>query len=375
MSLLQQLGIHPVINAAGTFTTLGGCRIRPQAVAAMIEVAPHFVNFDQLQRAVGERIAERIGVEATVVVAGASAGLALCAAACIAGKDPAARRALPGPIHPKEILVPTSHRNPYDQALRIGGGEIIEAGDLIATDANMLNEKIGPETAAIAFFLQATMLDASPRLEEVLELGRHRGVPVIVDAAAELPPRHNLWSIVHAGASLVVFSGGKEIGGPPASGLVVGQRDWIEQVRYHAIPNYGVGRPMKPSKEAIVGLLAALEEYLDEDEGVLVDTWQAKADQLEQALHTCNVPGVARYTPTQPRVQPACTPRFAIVLDNVQDAQLAQEMLLAGSTPVAVDRWRERLILNVQTLKAGEIAFVAERLSEVLADLRHKEAR
>lgn len=355
-----------MINAAGTLSSLGGCRIRPEAQLAMRAVADTFIDYEELVQNAGAFVAKRLGVEAAVVVAGASAGLALAAAAAIAGKSSKARGALPSTYGPNEILIAASHRNPYDHALRIGGASLAEFGDAISPDTRALADSISPNTVAVAYFLQASLLDSSLSLEDTINVAHDYGVPVIVDAAAELPPKHHLWSLAEAGADLVVFSGGKHIGGPPASGLVVGKKGRIEEIRYQSLPNYGIGRPMKASKEAIVGLVAALEAYLDEDERELFDQWESMANRLEQALHAHSVTSFSPYVPTQPRVQPAITPRLSASLCSEDFARQVQAELKHGQPPIAVDRLRNRVILNVQTMLESDIEPLAERLSLVL---------
>jgi uncharacterized pyridoxal phosphate-dependent enzyme len=376
MSLLEEIGVRPLVNAAGTFTKYGGCRTRPEARAAMDEVAGHFVDVDALQRLIGASLAGRIGVEDAAITAGASAGLALAVAAAIAGTDPQGRRALPGSLPRREVVMLTSHRNPYDHAIRIGGGHIVEAGDVIACSAADVSEKIGPETAALVHFLQGDLLDASLPLCEMLSVGNHHGIPVIVDAAAELPPKHHLWSIAQSGAALVIFSGGKEIGGPPASGLVVGQRQWVERLRFHAVPNYGIGRVMKPAKEAMAGLFAAVMAYLDEDEEQRAHGRQRRVIELERLLGERGVTWAVPFRPSQPRVQPVDIPRLSIPLTSEARAVAVQTAALGAPKPVAVDRWRSRLILNVQALEDEEVPVVVETLAELLqADDAPEEGR
>src|SRR5690349_3119501 len=56
----EALGVKPVINAAGTFTNLGGSLVPPEVAAAWVEASKHFVNLSDLQDRVGEKIARLV---------------------------------------------------------------------------------------------------------------------------------------------------------------------------------------------------------------------------------------------------------------------------------------------------------------------------
>src|SRR5918992_374947 len=112
-------------------------------------------------------------------------------------------------------------------------------------------------------------------LAEICHVAHAQGVPVIVDAAAELPPPENLRKFSERGADLVVFSGGKGLRGPQASGLILGKRALIEACRLNQNPNSSVGRPMKVGKEEICGLLKAVELYVARDHAADLRRWEA----------------------------------------------------------------------------------------------------
>lgn len=289
--IYAELGVRPVINAAGTLTRLSGTRIDPAVMAAMAEAASSLVPIDQLQAAVGRRIAALASAEAALVTSGAAAGLTLAAAACLCRFDPARMDRLPDTSGmPAEIVIARSHRNGYDHALRAAGARLVEVGLAERTrdpQAWEIDAAIGPATVAVAYSVDFSPLD----LREVIEVAHARDVPVIVDAAAALPPRANLRRFVEWGADLVTFSGGKAIRGPQASGILCGRRELVASaalqmwdldvlpalwsppeelvpaaVVARGVPNHGIGRAMKVGKEQIVGLWVALERFLAEDE-------------------------------------------------------------------------------------------------------------
>ena len=111
MNRLAELGVRPLINAAGTYTILGGSRLAPPVVAAMAEAADTFLDFDLLSARVGERIAELTHNEAAFVTSGAAAGVAIAIAACVAGTDPERILSFPAGAGGARVIVQRSQRN------------------------------------------------------------------------------------------------------------------------------------------------------------------------------------------------------------------------------------------------------------------------
>jgi D-glucosaminate-6-phosphate ammonia-lyase len=316
---LTELGIDSVINAAGTITLLSGSRIAPDIAEAMTAAAQECIDMGLAQGRASEIIAECTGAEAGIVTSGASAGLMLGAAACIAGLDPQAMEHLPDTSGLRnEFIVPRSHRNSYDHAIRACGGRLIEVGyaDRLVgvgvrdTEAWEIARAITPKTAGIFYVARP---GSRPRLSEVAAVAQAAGVPLLVDAAAELPPAANLRVFLAAGADLVVFSGGKALGGPSASGILCGRRHlvasallqhldldydfdaWtppaglIDKEVLKCVPRHGIGRSCKVGKEQIVGLLLALRRFAGASEA-RTKTLGAIAHHLVDALG--DVPGL-----------------------------------------------------------------------------------
>jgi L-seryl-tRNA(Ser) seleniumtransferase len=295
MSVYAQFGLEPIINAAGASTRVGGPLMHPAAAKAMLEAASSCVALDQLQGAASRIIAEATGAEAGYVTAGAAAGLTLSAAACLARLDIAIMDRLPETSGlPNEIVVSREQRNGYDHALRAAGARLVEVGmnELVAgagvrrTEVWEYEAAITDRTVAIAYFANP---ESAPPVEEVAQLCRERGVPLIVDAAGQLPPAANLRRFVDAGADLVTFSGGKGLRGPQSSGILAGRRDlimsvalqqldldehwsvWdppqnlIDRAKLRGFPRHGIGRGFKVAREEIVALLVALRCFLAGD--------------------------------------------------------------------------------------------------------------
>jgi L-seryl-tRNA(Ser) seleniumtransferase len=369
--IYDRLGVHKLINAEGTVTALGGCRMEPEVTAAMAEAARHFVDVRELLAKSGAYVAKLIGVEAAYICAGAAAGLALATAACIAGDDPAKVQRLPDSRGmPNRVAVHRCHRNGYDHAVRQVGAELVEFGWIKETFPWQLEAVIDERTAAVTYFIEFSERGSLP-LESVIEIAHRQSVPVIVDAAAELPPVHNLHYFADLGADLTVFSGGKDIGGPQSSGLIVGRRDLIKMCALHANPNYSIGRPMKVGKEEIIGLVVALERYLAQDREAEDAQWEAQTAYLIERLGA--LPGISarQIYPVGPGRRPGTIPRAYVEWDAAAlglTVQEAVQKLYASDPPIAAGSTADALILNPQTLESGEERIVADCVSKLLCN-------
>jgi L-seryl-tRNA(Ser) seleniumtransferase len=260
--IYDRIGVRTIVNGRGATTAVGGSLMPPEVMAAMAEAAGAFVVLDELNRKVGEKIAEVTGAAAGYVTAGSAAGMALAAAACVAGSDPALIRRLPDSAGLRnEIVIHRSHRIDYDQMYRVGGGRLIEIGLPHETQPWELERAIGESTAAVAYHDSPNVGPGALEFADVVAIAHQRGVPVIVDAASTLPPLDHLRRWVRAGADLVIYSGGKGIRGPQDTGLLAGRADLIAAARLHGNPRAGIGRGMKVSKEAMAGLWVALELF------------------------------------------------------------------------------------------------------------------
>ncbi len=281
----ERLGVRPVINAWSWVTVAGGSIMPAPALRAMEEASRHFVDMHELNRRAGEVIARVTGAEAGLVTAGSGAGMLLQAAACMAGTDPAKVWRLPDTRGMKNrIVIHRAHRVSYDRNFRAAGARLVEIGDTGATERWELEDAITSKTAAAAYVFGPRKGGALP-LETVVEAAHERGVPVIVDAAAMLPPAENLTKYIRAGADLVSFSGGKGVMGPQSTGILCGRKDLIEAAAMNAAPNsQGIGRPAKVSKENIAGLIAALELFVDTDHEAVAASWRSKCEYIVEAL-------------------------------------------------------------------------------------------
>jgi L-seryl-tRNA(Ser) seleniumtransferase len=366
VGIYEELAVKKYINAWGPMTVIGGSRMLPEVLEAMAEAGRAFVDLNELQRKAGARIAKLIGVEGCYISCGCAAGVAIATAAVVAGKDPAKIDRLPDTTGMRnEVIVQRSHRNGYDHAVRQVGVKLVEIGGGTGTHRWELEAAITPQTAAV-FHTYASFTFRLPLyLAEVVEIAHAGEVPVIVDAAAEVPPLRNLKGLSDTGADVVVFSGGKGLRGPQTTGLVLARPEIVEACALNASPNHSVGRPMKVGKEEIAGLVRAVELYVSQDHDAVYEQWRAQLAAVEKAL--ADLPGVSTE-----RIETAWSegiPATKVTVDaNVAGTtaeQVAAE-LKDGEPGMRVAADRTSLTVVPQFLERGEELIIAERMRQIL---------
>lgn len=363
------LGVGTIVNAFATVTRIGGSLPAPEVVAAMAEAARHYVDIDELQAAAGKRIAELTHNEAAYITTGAAAGILLATTAAAFGTDVsgAIRLSLGLPeAEPRpEVVVQAIHRNCFDMAIEQLGVPIVEAGTGDGASADDVRRAIGPKTVALWWFQGVMNRPTELTFDECVTIAHEAGVPVLVDAAAQLPPPENLWRYTQRGADAVVFSGGKDLRAPQSTGMILGRRDLIEACRAHANPNQGVGRAMKVGKEEIMGLLAAVERYLAIDQQErrhefesTVRLWVDRLGAVDGLKACRDFPNEAGQPVARALVRFADRPtRDAVVRD-----------LAAGAPSVRVaPAGEDGCYLNPMTLEVEEARYVADRLVDSLS--------
>lgn len=378
------LGIRPHLGAHEHISRLGGGRMSHEVMAAMLEANDYFVDMNELNVAAGRRAAELLGAEDGLVSSGAFSSMILGAAGCMTGTDRAKVAELPHPTFTKrECLIQTCQRLDYDRAYRVAGATVVYADTRADLEARL---KEG-NTALVAVLStidrqgiagtpqrkeDAVPVDANlvPH-EEMIALAHSYGVPVLVDIGSDLPPWGNVERYLKSGADLLVISGGKVVGGPQSTGLLLGRKDLIEAARMNAYPNSQVGRGMKVGKEQVIGLIVALERLLaDEKRSGLVDQWHAMARDLVDRLQ--DIPGLkAEFAMNVSEFGDAyltwSTEQISL------DAEAMRQALQEGSPRIRTDGMAAaapesdelRLTIRTRVLRPGEEILVAERLREI----------
>jgi uncharacterized pyridoxal phosphate-dependent enzyme len=378
MDVYEALGVRKVINGSGTLTSLGGNTLDPEVTQAMEEAARSFVFMDELQKRAGDVIAEITGAESAYVVSGAAAGLMMSVVACISRGDLATARNLPENEGLRcEILVQAPHKSVYVTLVRIAGGRTVYVGGPQRTTEGELQEAMGEDTAAILY------IDFDPQesvvpLSRVIELAHLRGIPVIVDAAAELPPVENLRRYISLGSDLVVFSGGKDIGGPSDTGFVCGRKSLVDACfalgpYYSATVNgertYFLGRAMKTSKEDIAALVVALRTYPERSKEK-VERCESVIDSLIDGLSKIPHIHVKRVLPgPEDTIRPLTIPRVQVEQDPYSTpVEEALRVLESGNPPIKLYSIGKSLFINPQCLTQEEVPIIVERLKWALTD-------
>jgi len=331
--LYRALGVRRVINAVDTLTGLGGSRLPREVVRAMERASEHQVDVKELLSAVGRRLALLTHNPAALVVNGAAAGIAvsIAAAQMVARGAESAVRLQPPNMGLPEVIVLGCQRNVYDNAVFEAGAVIRQVGYADSTSLAELRAAFTDRTVAVLWFAGKQYERYSPSLEVMADIAHETRRPLIVDAAAQLPPVSNLWTYRERGADLVIFSGGKGLKGPQASGLIVGSDDWIIACATNSYPNQSVGRPMKTSKENILGLLAAVELSVSLDWEPLYREWH---DSLVAYSSELEAIGLKTWIDPEGNQGQAC-PRLFFSWDEHRSALSKQELerRLAAQTP------------------------------------------
>ena len=222
-NVYKDLGIKPVINAKSWVTIYGGSIMRPEVIKSIQEASSVFVDLEELHNVAGEFVSKVCGSEMSIVTSGCATSIVLMAAASITGKDKDKISKIPHTQGMKnEILIHQGQRNNYDKAFETPGGVLVEY------DNNNLEEKINEKTCAIAYVI-APFFDEGLGLSETIEIAHKNKLPLLLDAAAELPPRENLTKFISMGVDAVGFSGGKGIGGPQSTGILTGKKELIDK--------------------------------------------------------------------------------------------------------------------------------------------------
>ncbi|MCH2320685.1 MAG: aminotransferase class V-fold PLP-dependent enzyme [SAR202 cluster bacterium] len=360
-AVYERLGIRPIINGNGTQTTLGGSIMDPETAQAMHDASRTMVVIEELNQKAGEIIAEHTGAESGIVTAGAAAALLVQAAAVIAGLDPERIFRLPDTTEmPNEIVIKRSHHSEFTQSWREAGAELVWVGG----DDDEIEAGISEQTVALGFIASRWNPDSFEGLDSMIRIAHRYSLPVLVDAAAMLPPAENLRRFIDHGADLVVYSGGKAIRGPQSTGILCGRQELVVAAAANNSPNHAIGRPAKVAREEIVGLVVALERYVQRDHEAEMQTWHDQAQIIADTVSTAS--GVKAMIVQDDWVRPV--PEVSISFTSQFSGRTAHQIvedLAKGDPAIIIEASRradEDIFVNPINLMPGEEELLAQRL-------------
>ena len=369
IGVYERLGVRRVINAWGVATELGGWGQSERVTQAMEEANRGTVEMQELLRKSGDFIADLLGVEAAFVTSGGAAAQALSVAACMAGTDPDRIAQLPDTTGMKsEVVIQKRNRYMFDRCYTLTGANLVDAGDEAGTTEDDLDAAIGPNTAAVAYYIQPPIDDAIVSLEETVALVRSRGVTALADACSQIYPLDYFRRCAQS-ADLVTF-GAKYMGAPHSAGFVCGKRDLIDAVSaqsfvtYHYDGGKAVGRAMKIDRHEIIGVVTAIEDWFTMDHEERILEYEARFAVIDDALR--DVDGVSTRRIELPHYVP-----YMMLVDVDESvvgktAEQARVELDNGSPRIWVGAEDGSLRVVVNCMSDEETAFVAERLREAL---------
>ena len=366
-AVYTEIGAKPFINCTATVTINGGSRLLPEVIDAVEQASHYHVNLDQLMEAAGMRMAQLLRVPWALVSSGAAGALAHASAACVAGTDPERMQQLPDLTGLKnEAIMPASSRNAYDHAVRMVGLNTVEVDSV-----EELKAKINHRTALV-MVLGNRFDKVRVGLEAVAPIANRAGIPVLVDAAADyliVPDPY-----LAAGADLVCYSGGKILRGPQTAGLLLGREDLVRAAFANSAPHHAFGRPMKVSKEEIVGMVAAVDAWVNSrDIEAEYREWHRWYKHIREVI--TQVSGVTAEVAEPTRGGPFPTMNISWDPDRIGlTAGELHELLLDGAPSIqthAAGSGHEFRFRPV-AMKPGEYKIVAERLAEVFRAAPHR---
>jgi D-glucosaminate-6-phosphate ammonia-lyase len=364
-NLIKELGLRTFINAAGNYTSMTASLMPAEVMETINESSKYYVMLDDVQDAVGQKIASLCRSEAAMVTAGCWSALVLGTAGVLTGKDSKKAAMLPfleGSGMKSEIILQKSHANGYHHALTNTGARLV----LVET-RNQLEEAISDRTAMM-WFLNREEPQGLIKHSEWLEVAKKHNIPTMNDIAADVPPVENLWKYNVMGYDLVAISGGKALCGPQSAGILMGKKDLIEAARLNAPPRGGnIGRGNKVNKEEILGMYVALETFINRDHSKVWANWERKVSYIASSL--ADIPGIVTET-VVPEIANE-NPTLKISWDKEKfklTGKLLGEKMRGGMPSIETISWESEDYIRVAVfmLQEGEEKIVAKRLRECI---------
>ena len=357
----KELGIRTFINAAGTYTSMTGSLMPKEVIDAINYGSLEYVNLDELQDKVGERIAELLKCEYATVSSGCFGAMSIAMAGVMSGKDPKKIKQLPDTTGLRnEVILQESHTIGYAQALTNVGAKLVKVKTAEELE-NAINEK-----TAMLWFLNANTDRGDIKWEEFVSLGKKHNIPTFIDCAADVPPVDNLFKFTRIGFDMVAFSGGKGLRGPQSAGLLLGKKEYIEAARLHTPPRgETIGRGMKVNKEEVLGMLAALELYLSKDHQAEWKMWEDQIDLISESVKSIGGVETTIHVPPHANHVPSLKIRWDQSKVNISPDNV-RKILREGSPSIETVGNKNEIGITTWMMVPGQEKIVAKKIKKIL---------
>ena len=357
----KELGIRTFINAAGTYTSMTGSLMPKEVIDAINYGSLEYVNLDELQDKVGERIAELLECEYATVSSGCFGAMSIAMAGVMSGKDPKKIKQLPDTTGLRnEVILQESHTIGYAQALTNVGAKLVKVKTAEELE-NAINEK-----TAMLWFLNANTDRGDIKWEEFVSLGKKHNIPTFIDCAADVPPVDNLFKFTRIGFDMVAFSGGKGLRGPQSAGLLLGKKEYIEAARLHTPPRgETIGRGMKVNKEEVLGMLAALELYLSKDHQAEWKMWEDQIDLISESAKSVSGVETTIHVPPHANHVPSLKIRWDQSKVNISPDNV-RKILRDGSPSIETVGNKNEIGITTWMMVPGQEKIVAKKIKKIL---------
>ena len=357
----KELGIRTFINAAGTYTSMTGSLMPKEVIDAISYGSREYVNLDELQDKVGERIAQLLNCEYATVSSGCFGAMSIAMAGVMSGKDPKKIKQLPDVTGLKhEVILQESHSIGYSQALTNVGAKLIKV-----KTSEELEKAINKKTAML-WFLNANTDNGEIKWEEFVSLGKKHNIPTFIDCAADVPPVENLFKFTRMGFDMVAFSGGKGLRGPQSAGLLLGRRNYIEAARLHTPPRgETIGRGMKVNKEEVLGMLAALELYLARDHKAEWKMWEEQINLISNSAKSIDGVQTIIHVPPHANHVPSLKIRWDENKVKITPNKV-REKLRNGTPSIETVGNKNEIGITTWMMVPGQEKIVAKKIQKIL---------
>lgn len=332
----KELGVTPLVNIVGTVTVIGGSVMKPEVMELMRQGNQHFVLINELEVAAGryiEKLCKTPPGYTGLVTGGVAAGIVVGYAGMLTEDLEPRMKACPDLTgFPKtEVIIQKAHRNNFDHQVRQTGVTLVE----VETKDQMINA-INPKTLAMHYInIQSDMGKVSG--PEMIEIATKANIYTFNDASADVPPKERLWEYPAQGWDFVAFSGGKDICGPQASGILIGKEKLIRWAAMNMSPQENrIGRSSKVGKETIFALLKALEMFVEQDYDAVLKSYDERAEVITKAVAKFGVTALPRQFNGQALGN--VTPHYSWQIDQTKLKITAPEVIkqLAETKPVGI---------------------------------------